>query len=308
MKYKKPTRYPRVAACAIPTFGMIAMLVSGTAQAAMVIYDGFDYDVGSLGGKGGSELGLSGTWTVNTTSVSSGSLGYGSLQTTGNSVGPTSANQNRFMGSRAVASGTLDGLLDDGDTLWFSVVAGYGAGGNRTNSRLAFSFGDSSFSSGNFDYDLSGGTGLGFTVGRFGSTNGKVVATQFTTETASSASGFANNIFDPTEATIPASYPGLSTNTDVLLIVGRVTWGATDTIDLFLPGTDLALPGTAHSSLSVVVDQSAFDTITMQRGDVIVMDEIRFGSDYASVVPVPEPSTALLGGLGMLALLRRRRA
>lgn len=32
------------------------------------------------------------------------------------------------------------------------------------------------------------------------------------------------------------------------------------------------------------------------------------GSLKAVIVAVPEPSTALLGGLGLLALLRRRRA
>jgi MYXO-CTERM domain-containing protein len=38
------------------------------------------------------------------------------------------------------------------------------------------------------------------------------------------------------------------------------------------------------------------------------IDEIRLGQTWMDVTSVPEPSAALLGGLGMLALLRRRRA
>lgn len=293
----------------LQAIALLAPCLFGLSQGAAVIYEPFDYTPGSLGSAGGTtEVGLSGTWTVNTTPVSSGSLSWGSLVTGGNSVGPTSNSQNRFMGARSISAGTLSspGLLDDGEELWFSVIMGYAAGGNRTNSRLAFALADSAFTGANFDYDLTGGTGLGVTVGRFG-INGKIIATQFTTNAGNS--GFDNNIFDPNanENSISATFPGSNANEDVQLIVGRITWGATsDTIDLFLPGTDLALPGAVHSSLTVNVDQSGYDTLTMQRGDAMVMDEIRFGATYLDVVPVPEPSALLLSGLGSLLLLRRR--
>jgi len=46
---------------------------------------------------------------------------------------------------------------------------------------------------------------------------------------------------------------------------------------------------------------------THQSLGTITYDEIRFGATFADVSPVPEPSAALLGALGVLALLRRRR-
>lgn len=40
---------------------------------------------------------------------------------------------------------------------------------------------------------------------------------------------------------------------------------------------------------------------------ITVIDELRIGSSLESVMAIPEPSAALLGGLGVLLLLRRRR-
>ncbi|MEO5915321.1 MAG: hypothetical protein ABIS50_13895 [Luteolibacter sp.] len=53
----------------------------------------------------------------------------------------------------------------------------------------------------------------------------------------------------------------------------------------------------------------AWDTLSLADydGNSAVWDEIRWGTDFNSVT-IPEPGAALLGGLGMLSLLRRRRA
>lgn len=300
---KKTFHYAAIAG--ISLFGI-------SAAAAAVIYEPFAYS-GTLAGNGGAETGLTGTWTANNTAIGSGSLAWGDLEVGGNKLGPTSGGQNLFTGARSVSASALStsGLLNDGTELWFSVLMGYGVGGNRTNSRLAFVLGTDSLNGANFRYNYTvlGATGLGVTLGRFSAINGKIVATQIR-DTTFGNSGFAGNVFGNEGAAI---LPGANTNEDFSFVVGRITWGAlSDTIDIFLPDSDLNL-GAIHSSLTVNVDQSGYDTISMARGDVMVMDEIRFGASFADVSPVPasvvipEPSTALLGALGALAFLRRRR-
>ena len=275
-------------------------------QGALVAYEPFDYSAGALGSASGG-TGFAGNWSSNgTTNVVAADLTYGDLDTAGGRIGNLSGGQNRFGASRTIDLST-PGLLADGEELWFSLMMGYDSGGNRTNSRLTFVLGTESMSGANFAYyfPTAGATGLGVTLGRFGS-NGRIVATQVRDSTFG-ASGFGGNVYGTGQTTTVVPDSNGSLNVDYRLVVGRITWGAsTDTIDIFLPDTNLNL-GSVHSTLTVDVDQSGYDTISFARGDKMVMDEIRFGATSADVLPVPEPGVALLGGLGVLAMLRRRR-
>lgn len=167
------------------------MITCVATQASPVVYEGFDYPAGNLhGASGASEVGLGGAWTarvegVHSTTVSGVSL-LGSYASSGGSVGPLSGGVNKFGGSRPISSSALtaNGLLDDGATLWMSVAMGYGTGGNLTNARLGVALANSSFSTGNFDYWVVNegaqlGSGVGLTLGRINSVNGRVAATQF---------------------------------------------------------------------------------------------------------------------------------
>ena len=77
-----------------------------------------------------------------------------------------------------------------------------------------------------------------------------------------------------------------------LLIVGKITWGTTsDTIAIYQPDANLNL-GSLISTLTTNVNQSTQDTMTWSRGDVVMLDEIRFSTSYASVLYSP-PWTSL---------------
>lgn len=263
-----------------------------SANAALAIYEPFDYPVGGLNGATGStEVGLSGAWSANSDTVlEAGSLSYGSLATAGNKFRGKEA-INRYGGSRAISASALSsaGLLANDAELWFSVLIGKASTANSANTFLALALASDTFITGNGNTrPLVAGQGVGI---------------DWTGTTPVKASSFSTAA--PTVGTSTASLyaPGESG-----LIVGKIVWGdTTDTITLYQPNASLVL-GTAVSTLNTTVDQSAFDTISFRWGSGIVMDELRFGASYADVTPVaiPEPSTALLGVLGALAFIRRR--
>lgn len=258
--------------------------LAGPPAGNAVIYEPFDYAVGGLNLKSGNaEVGLEGTWYAKTTTlVTAGTLSYGSLPVGGAKLSDFSGGQNHFGGTRTIRAAALAerGLLNDGATLWFSMLVGYDTGGNVTNSRLGFALATNSFVNANFNYNISddgmlAGSGIGLTLGRFG-VNGRTVATHF--RDATSGTGFAGNVFGTLGGT-------LYQTGEHGLIVGKIVWGAgSDTIELYQPGTDLVLPASPISTLTATVDQSTFDTITFARGDKVLLDEIRFGATYEDAI------------------------
>jgi hypothetical protein len=267
------------------------------------VYEPFNYTEGGLNGQGGtSETGLDGVWLADsTTLVTSDMLLVPGLPNEGNSIGKLTYYSNRYGGARTVSASALagKGLLDDGATLWFSLIMGYGrdangTAANRTNARLAFALANNTFNTGNFDYWIKDdgallGSGIGPTLGRFDGVNGRIIATQF--QDISQGDGYAGNVF--------GSWTGEGTTLgqdEYALIVGKLTWGAaSDTLELYQPGEGLALPANPISVLTVSVDQSTYDTITFTRGDPVVLDEIRFAATYDEVIGIaPPPGGTLL--------------
>lgn len=87
-----------------------------------------------------------------------------------------------------------------------------------------------------------------------------------------------------------------------------------DTMSLWVNPADFSSEAALGSALASLSGRHLdFNTIRLRGGSSTTghtatwtFDNLQITSDFASIVP--EPSSALLGGLGLLALLRRRRA
>ena len=262
-----------------------------SAHAELEVYEPFAYPAGALNGQSGTnEFGVTGAWDASPTAlIGSNTLSYSSLPVTGRAIRGLSGSQNNYGGSRTLDPDGLlkTGLLADGAVLWFSLILGYDAGGNMTNSRLGFSLANNSFNQGNYNYWINDdgsllGSGVGVTLGNVGGGNGQVVATQF--QDLSAGDSIAGNVIGSWEGTTSR----LGEN-EPALIVGKITWAATnDVIELYRPDTNLNL-GPVISTLTVSVTQTNFDTLTWARGDKVMLDEIRFGGSYTNVLGAFDP-------------------
>lgn len=92
-------------------------------------------------------------------------------------------------------------------------------------------------------------------------------------------------------------------------LVVRFDFGVSDndTVTIFSDPTSLTdFFGTGNAQITGM--NAAFDGIGMQSGNATLqIDEILIGQYLSDVTTVPEPSASLLGGLGFILLLRRRR-
>ena len=262
----------------ITTLAALGLAVSSSAQ---TVYEGFDYTgiapQDELGGDTNGGSGWSGAWSTGSNSytvTTSGSLSFGSLQTSGNAI----IGQN---GAVDLVSRDLSSSYGDGDSFWISFLAAADATdpGNRHQLRMRNSSGDDLF---NFELlRNSGGIALDGTL-----------LSQDTSD--------------------------VSLGSTARLLVANISFdsGGTSTAQYWIDPTGLggASPtGSAYDSGSLTLSSvGTVSNIELFSSDgVSSFDEIRLGDTFASVTPIPEPSSfALLAGvLGLsLVMLRRRRA
>jgi autotransporter-associated beta strand protein len=269
----------------------VSITVGAVSNVGVAVYEPFKYPSGFLNGvSSANEIGLLGAWAANSdVSTIGGSLNYGSLRTDGGSLGNMTSSS-AYGGHRAINPAALagNGLLADGATLWFSAELGHSGSNYSKNIYLALA--NNQFNTGGNTHYINNegpqlGVGLGVAVN-----SGEVRAAKF--GDSSLGIGSATRTYGEW-----SSVNGSIGSYTHRLVVGKITWGAVnDTIEIYLPWEDLTLPATPSSSLTVNVNQSTFDTLTFSRIGNPIIDEIRFGSTYQSVIqgtaPMSEDNTA----------------
>jgi len=289
---------------AMTTLSAAALLVASSAHGAALVYEPFaDADSTLAGNTPG--FGLTGTWSATTgtypVSVAGGTATYGTLPTTGGQAfagANPSGSQVNTNASVSAGSTLYDaGLLDNNSSLWFSFIYTV-PNTTSTNSIFGFAIGTAGLST---TATLGAGqSAVGMSISR----NNRPTASYWNNGIASGAKVATQNLTFSTGSSH--------------LIVGQIIWGAgSETINLYLPGTDLVMPLAAYDTVTTSsnIDQhvTGYSVISFGGKNATAtpqgIDEIRFGASYDDVIGVvPEPGSLALLGLGGLLIARRRRA
>ena len=269
------------------------------ASATLTIYDGFNYDATGnppLGTGPSNVAGTTGNWVYqgnNTTEprVTAGSLSYTDIGSAGNKV---TLDNGSGVATGADAARLYTGAIDKTTTptIYYSFIAYIPTATATSGAGGAFFAG------------LDSNTNATYTT--FAGLFIRPDADATDIDLGVSTSGSANKVFSAT------AYP---VNTP-LFVVASFTFQGLATLDVFVdPATIPASEPLVHSAVTSGVDASAVTQISnfYLRGNSgqpqgINVDELRIGTTWSDVAPVPEPSAAC--GLVMLTagwLVRGRR-
>lgn len=294
----------------ITIISAFALCVCLTANANLIISEGFDYTLGSTsmdadgglnGGNGlpatnvggnpaGTGTGLRNNWNGEAVA----GLTYSGLQTSANAMQAPSGFGARTYVYRNMTTdpflslrqgGVAANFGNDGDTLWLSFLMNTSAVGDGIRSSMRISDGSTDIAIGVNSVAVSGSSSDKFTMdlGSLG------VATGSNTSSVAAAA-------DTT-----------------YLVVGSIAFqSGGDAMDWWINPTIGGTLGTADISLTTTSSMGGINNFNSRvDGATAVFDEIRMGTSFADVTPVPEPGAyALLAGVFGLALvtLRRRRS
>lgn len=280
--HPKPPAVMKLSITKTTTLCAIALL-TGAAHGAVLFSDSFDY--------GSSDTGISsaGNWSSGSSVLKyDADGGLDNPQMSGETGGAMWLD---FNDSRSASNSadftTLDlTTLGAGDSVWMTTLFQYVSGNNAHSLKIA------------------GGTvsEMGVTISSGGSVS--VEATLDTSVNATNGTGLS-----------------LATGTHLMLLrytKGTGTSPVNSAVDLWINPADassVSALGTADWTLDSSDGQvkwgrdgnsltSISEATPSQQGRI---DEIRVATSFSELNMIPEPSTAILGSLGLLALLRRRR-
>jgi hypothetical protein len=285
---KRETKVRRqiVSACILSA---ATCFVPAASDAAVLAYEGFDYEVGALGTANGG-TGWGGAWSsVNppTTagassshSVAAGSMTYSNLVTGGNQDRISNSGGSTAAGAafrNLAASFTLD---EANPVLWLSFM---GQADNTTTGGHA-------------------GVALFNGTTEFG-TFGKRSAASYSTTPHTWSIGLASAFGAAVNSSEPANVPSF--------LVYKFTWtGATSaaTAELWVNPELDAAPTVDTRDASTTANNFTINRVRVSTStNSGNFDEIRLGTTFEDVAPVPEPTSVGLVAAGAAALLARRR-
>ena len=266
----------------VPFFASIVasafiVLSPKVSHATLLSYESFDYATGNLAGQNGG-TGFTGAWATvgdsGAATVQANSLAYSTLSTTGNKT---------YLLPTTQTSGASRTFSDiNSGSLYMSFLANLDEGNRFFAIRL---------------YDGSAQRAL---VGRLSTSNWMIQSTN-----GGNVNGFT------------AIAPTLDTTFLIVLRIDFNASGDNERLRLYVNptpgGTEPVTAGADITSLAsfqinrldIAAGYTTGGASTTAKG---WFDEIRMGTTYADVTPIPEPSTmALFGGAAALLLLRRRR-
>ena len=264
------------------------LALAASANAALVLYEGFDYPAGDIDGSQAGGTGFSATgWTTaaftrNPYDVRSTGLSFTGLPTVGLSVRRPSAPDDAEM-HRGISAASQAALTADNSTIWFStLMADDRYAGRHANAALMLGSGALTGPGGK-PVTMAGGEGFGVAVNGQSDNSFRLHAIAIDGGTSSLSTEY-----------IPT--PGDQGTT--FLVAGKIDWapnGSNDTLTLYNI-TDPAAPlPSSFATVSADLDQSVFDTVAMGDRQITPFDEIRFGNTFADVMeagggPPPGPS------------------
>jgi hypothetical protein len=256
-------------------FTAAALLTAATiSNAAPVASEDFTYPDGDLAGNNGGS-GWGAAWA--TLSGPQATVASGAATFTFASTGAFVASEN----SRA-----LPATIGAGTTTWIRFD-----GGMSTSPSVSDSFGGISLYAGTQERALIGKDWPGNDIWAIKGYNSANVTTKY-------------------DSTIPLT-GGMA---DVWVKIVNGAGANDDTMSLWVNPADFSSEAALGTALGTLSGRDLnFDTIRLRGGSATsghtatwTYDDLKITNDFASMIP--EPSSALLGGLGVLALLRRRRA